>query len=67
MSNQENKDTLFSSTLKVQEGTVPLYSKFEVKWQRYGYFVILTWLPNKASFLYNYTDISPQFDLKSIK
>ena len=39
-SNQENKGTLFPSTLKVKENKVPLFSWLEVKWVRYSHFVL---------------------------
>ena len=37
-SNQENKGTLFSQTLKVRENKLVLFSWFEAKWQRYSNF-----------------------------
>ena len=42
VSNQENKDTLLSSTLTDEENKVPLFCWFEVKYKRYSNFVVLT-------------------------
>ena len=39
--NQKNKVTLFSSTLKVEEKKVSLFFGFVASGQRYGHFVIL--------------------------
>ena len=40
-SNQENKGTLFPSTLKVKENKMALFSLLKVKWMRYSHFVVL--------------------------
>ena len=45
VSNQENKVTLFSSTLKVDKNKVSLFSWFEVQWLRYSHFVLLIVCP----------------------
>ena len=39
-SNQENKGTLFPSTLKVKGNKIPLFSWLEVKWLRYSHLVV---------------------------
>ena len=44
-SNQKNKGTLFSSTLKVEEKKVVLFFLFEVNLVRYGDFEFLQILP----------------------
>ena len=39
--NQENKGTLFPSTLKVKENKMALFSLLKVEWMRYSHFVVL--------------------------
>ena len=39
--NQENKGTLFPSTLKVKENKMALFSLLKVKWMTYSHFVVL--------------------------
>ena len=45
-SNQENNGTLFSSTLKVEESKVSLFSGFEVKLLSYSHLIVLKKRPS---------------------